>query len=846
MKRQSRLNKLASLTVGNVERLITDLDLEADGAVMIFTIDPHEVFDFCFPSGMDFADVSPAALREIADDQAALWSVFYERREFAFLPACYTREMSRLLDGLSAETLFIGARSNDPIRRAAAALGVSERAEGALRSPEGIEEIRRNFSVFLALVMGLYKLEYERLFDICKRRLAVKRISSTAFSTEDTRLIDDVLDEWAPGTVYEAARSILLKSEPRYAGRSSLKFPAVRRERAERNAQADAAAMDLVINANIELERLYLDKRLSRRCVLLYLSSAERSARVFADPRVESAMPVINGVRYNVLRNRDEVYLRVICEGRGDTSVAESGATGISRALEAARGLRRLVGYRERLAMISEGGLVGEAGLCESCGLRGLGSGSADADAGSVCDWRWYCELLDDITDSMEKKSAGMLNLALCSSLGSFANLLEQAKASDDAALQELLSTLNKIDGSADMGRRVKSESYLLFQVALAKGALASFIPEGMARGRPLRSGQDNVTGAAQHLPIAPRIPYGDYAGIVDGIVRFYRNNTADYAILHDAYRAFMEIDNGIIDPLVEHEIVRCLLLLGLPTAVADEAALQLAAWLLGERFAERQRQEVLYVACWAARRLGRYEEALDYATRGLEMDGADPRFWHGRGLAIMSLYDTYGGGMRVPRVVDIVAPHASHIPGVSEGLGDLPESAQDDLTVALASFDRAVDLYQKAESASLDAERQHDLVAVCLNNSVYTYAMLADIICCTMLSGRRGERVNECALADVSEVIRRAREALGRLKSTMPRDRWSPRHPEYFHTEATLETVESVVVGVLLNNPSGGLEKAKHALRELAHAMHLSKRRRDTELRLKITSLAKALATRG
>src|SRR6516225_2229974 len=87
-------SRISSQQIGEV---ISDLELIGhSNAKILFVVDPFEVIEFCFPIDPDRE--SNTNIEQLADDQAALFEVFYGRKLPTVLLPEYAEEITNHLD----------------------------------------------------------------------------------------------------------------------------------------------------------------------------------------------------------------------------------------------------------------------------------------------------------------------------------------------------------------------------------------------------------------------------------------------------------------------------------------------------------------------------------------------------------------------------------------------------------------------------------------------------------------------------------------------------------------------------------------------------------------------------
>jgi tetratricopeptide (TPR) repeat protein len=144
------------------------------------------------------------------------------------------------------------------------------------------------------------------------------------------------------------------------------------------------------------------------------------------------------------------------------------------------------------------------------------------------------------------------------------------------------------------------------------------------------------------------------------------------------------------------------------------------------------QKQEFLYLSCWAARRLRRYAEAIRYTDDGVALYPEDGRFYNGRSLSKFCWIQGRDGSERCPWT----------------------------LASAIEDSQEALRLFRD------DSKKYQDLIAATVNNIAFFYL---------------------CAKDEIPMWLEEASKYFSELVRILPRSKWRPEIPEYFHTEAVL-----------------------------------------------------------
>jgi len=783
---ESHLPDLYALSSQQIQQLINDLRMVNDqDAKVFFVVDPFELISFCFP--VHVSEDSDVDIRSLADDQAALYEVFY--RQNALLLSEYDAEMNRSLYYYEQTTTD---RFRDKAELVDRIIKEGERIWHTFPKgdiDENAEFLKKNFNIILAIAMGTFSLGISRLKDIYDLRLIKGDISQRVLP-EDVSEVRRIWGGYQRTEYWEVIKTQL--SQPYWDEDDQKKQL--------RSIEVDASAIDRIIYLNSSFEKSRLRGDLSTRYLFSYLSSALRTARVFTHKSVNRFLPIVNGEPYNFWRTRHQIFAYVVHksrEGKHSESIAN---------LERVREVLDEVGKFEGLFSSKDCvGCVLKTGLSEPVPV--VGSSPSD------CRWVDFCTKVKRLDDEIQRARSEVQNLGLINTLQDYERL-RGAKPSGDSQKQYLDFFRKTFHSPLTFEARVKMER--LQQWILVKSEFTTSFTDAFGINRPdfdhssLRSPEDFVTGSGQYLPTKPKLSAGSYQEILNSILGFYRN-PRNFAQVESAYKRYVVLDTTDVARAIdfEHELIRCLLYLALPrnyqnptqtesaTTSGDQKAYEHAESLMEfdkvieraewEKAPERIKQEFRYVQCWAARRTGHFRKAVALARQGIENNFADPRFFHGLCLAIYSW------------------------------LIKRPEDTVPQLEEAIEATQSAISLYQ-AQSTNGD---NNEVIAANYNNLAYFLAWSVELSQVEL--SQKTDALLRQRVADQSEqALAKAREALDNLKLLVDKGYWEQtNHPEYFHTEAYLEYWEFTLAS-LEGDFAKARQKLENAERDVAIAIRL------------------------
>lgn len=774
----TKLPDLYDLSAQQIQQLVDDLRfVTTDKAKIFFAIDPHELNDFCFP--IDPVNTTHEVnIKKIADDQAALFEIFYRQRPFLLKEYRSETEGKLTYYENTAEKLRDKSEMVDRLI-----------AEGKLVWGDDIpddetdsqaEFLRKNFSVILAIAMGIDSLGVTRLRDIYYRRLT-NRNPLNAATPRETATVQRILTSYKR-TPY---RNLILKQ----LTRSRDNYDDDRDEVPSHSHEVDADAIDHLIYLNSAFEEAWLAEKLDGRYLFNYLSSAHRTRKVFTNDLTATFLPVVNGQPYNFWRTRRQIFAYVVHKNRESDHV------------ESANNLERVRDVLEEVQAF-EGLFSSED--CHDCVLQNgstNGSGSARHAGSEQCHWRDFCEKVKGLDDEIQQARREVHNLGLINTLNDY-EALRSAKPRGESQKQYMEFFRSTFD--SPLTRNARRNMERLQQWILVKSEFTNSFTKALGVGKPefdhsaLRSPDDFVTGSGQYLPTKPKLWTKDYVEILSCILGFYRDPSKSDEV-ESAYKHYVQLDTETREINLEHELIRSLLYLALPrrrqatpetnSSTGDQKAYDhVEAIMAGETILdaidwkeapESVKQEFRYVQCWAARRSGRFKEAVELAQAGISQEPRDPRFFHGLCLSVYSW------------------------------LSKSPAADTPPVEMAIESARSAIRLYQETGIG----DENHDVIAANYNNLAYFLAWSVEL-------NQRAAAADDALVASQSrEAIAEGRIALDELKRITDPKTWErTKHPEFFHTEAYLEYHEFTIAIA-----NGDSERARNKLVNAKRAIDMS-----------------------
>jgi hypothetical protein len=647
------LRYLPVLSESQVDDLKRDLWLQEQGTTIYYAIDPHEIYDFCFPS-IHGGERAIDAQRQ-SDDQIALFELFFKAVPAPLLMAEYGPELERILDyvRITGNRHYAKVDNlNHMIERSAI------RRMGAEDSDEKIDRyIKDNFSHLLAAIMGVYSLGGDRLIQVASKL------------GESARLFDSLMP---PQVAESYNQSEIVEDAMRAALAGTKVDDPLERSRMRRSALTDALVVDQLIHINAQLESLRRRQTPNSNLVIAYLSSAQRTERIFRLDSVHAALPDVRGEKFSIWRTRAQFFTYAAYKVTDDSGQID---------------------YRKTESNLDD--------------LKAAVSSIRSARSKDVAELKdpvlraTVVRLLDQLEHRFEKNQSEIANLGLASNIGDYRALLADAEKSH-TEVGRIFRSIYKRHAGAE---HALSAMRLQIQTMLAQSELGRGVSASIGRDSEawLRDGRDAVTSSLQYLPIKPTLATPRYAGILNRILEFFTVPTMKMHqhlnVLLGAYNDFLkEITSAAPAKTArdgrpnspedaDRELVRCYLYFSFLAAEGDERAYGHAVDMA--RMYPARQQEFDYVACWAARRTLRYLDGWNLANAAIKRRPDDPRMYHGRALT------TYAW------------------------LADEKERGKCKLEVAgaIQDLETAIRLYKLPKTES------PEMTCVCLNNLAHLYS---------------------------------------------------------------------------------------------------------------------------
>ena len=780
------LSYLHSLTSEKIQEVIDDVRLMEAGVELYYAVDPHEIFDFCFP--IDPTSFKSVGIDAIADDQAALYEIFFLRQQKPILLKDYVNEIQGLISyferlgdemydasDMVEKLISEGALDeliDDAVKEEGQLWGIGDTgrlpAEQAENQQKLIELLQDKFNIILAVAMGIYSFGVDRFRKVCADLLGDEGHGGPYIR----QLLEMDFDQRIVETIYKEIMEIF--------GRAATDAEEVRRRR---TAFVDACAIDRLLRANSALIKAadQTTKKAPER-LILYLSTAPRTAKIFDLPKVKAALPKIKGRPFSFNRDRGQIFVYVVHKSETDNH-----AETISRLEEVKRTLEGLESFEKSNA------------LCSQCIL--------DGKKPTSCDLLEICESIKRLDDHIKQRRMEVRNLGLLNTLTDYQRLLKATpKGPSQAKFMDFFRQVYESRIRRVARERMLQKQQLLFMQAVTTDMWSRARAQSRNGGEHLRAGRDAITGTIQYLPLNPVISNERFIGMLSLILDYYktppRGGFRKVATIDQAYKLYLDFDVQVSELDAEHELVRCLLYLAFPTKEGDERAYEHIKQMLQRESVIRQyphaETEYLYVLCWAARRLKKYEEACDTASQALSRWGDDARFFHARAMSIYAW------------------------------LADKETAAQCNYSIndAISDARKAIELFEqnKEKFQGITGATYQELIGANYNNIAYFYAWAT-----LELLGTAHP------LDEVRAFLSEARTALDKLKEWIKQEDWGLTFPEFHHTEAYVEHFEFLFSKFEEPEEFNRIQKLENAKKSVDRAIQANPKSYYVELRDKL-----------
>lgn len=601
---------ISELKDDNFESLIKHEKLLQQGWKFHYILDADLIGNYCFPDGMKEGDKRrekrKLSREYISDEQVTLHSFFYFpiQAQYEMLLEGYVQELGAMINRARIEALqdssvntIITSQLNDLVVK----LREHRNAEGETRTRESTNVVEEFFIKIIATVLL-------RINGLKKTRML---IDSNRFTYETMELEDELLQDACDFEKGDEKREEIIRSL--YVDLKPVSSAAGSKDRSK-----DANAIERTLSINNYIQQRGNGEE--KKNLFLLAVDSPRMQDVFDHLKRHDVLPypVIGGVRYNLYRTTQEYFAYTICcVYNSDKSVDHD------KTIENLRNLR-------------EANMLFKKGA--STGLT--------PDSHSA------------IFDNYNNLLTAFGNL---STLRSFDSLYDSIKADlDDGKIKEIKTFLEEIKREeANLLQHVIRTHAQMLDDILHEAKFNEIFLRGIdimekeGSQFDISKGADCVEGSYQHLPIFFKFAriegsesYGeDILNITLPVLQIKPSGDELFEGMKQLLSRLYRIKSRGRYPL-EEKLIKALLYLILPVSdhresISAEAKkandVEAYHWLnkiaAGKDMGPLS-SEFLYIRCWVARRVGKFEKACELARRGIKEFGKDPRFYHGLMLA--------------------------------------------------------------------------------------------------------------------------------------------------------------------------------------------------------------------
>jgi hypothetical protein len=687
-----------------IEQIIQDLELEHRGATLYYALDPFDLVSFCFP--VDPNDPTIRSLDDIADEQAALYEVALSREPAPLLLSEYVDEVDSIFSYYKHHTDEAFYRTSTIEKLISGVHANRTSLEYAV--DRGLKDIEdpTHFNVVLAVVMGIYSLGIQRFQEVCQHITAPTE-------SEVSKIVLDLNAQYQRTEQTEFFEHQMVSLVPHK----------------ELSALTDARAIDRLMFINSGLEEAFLNKRLTNRHIILYLSSARRSREWFALPGILPRFPIINGIRYSIYRRPEHVFNMLVNRGSGDLTPAS-----IHDSIQKMKETLKLLQW-DRANRLNRQFSAHIQLQCARC----VQEGAAEQDCANCLNLN-NCKAVLALGERYSKQRVRTIqNLGLMSVVERYHELRQaQAESSDE---RRFLEYFKHVAEDAVVRKRAMdriTEYHRLIRVQLDFRSFLS-VPRDAERLNGVFHRRKVLYLFMVDLNPAVVLDdtYGDLLQALDASENVYTQSEA-LTLYDGAIRAFTLVD-GAKERLSDlHELLRCVIYLDCPTDIGDKMAFDHAREMLDNYPKSKYLNDFWLILSLVAPRLLRFDVGEWYANEGLASFPDDPRLHHARALNAIRLLKSQ----------------------------PMHEKREEKLALAIQEETAAI--------ALCNHQTFQRLRGVGWNNLAYYYCF------------------NDWHDKFDESRVRLAREAINSLKDVIPKETWAQEDISFFHTEALVEFYEA------------------------------------------------------
>lgn len=696
------------MNAGVIDTIIRDLELERDGARLYYAVDAHDVTYYCFP----VHETGPVDLDRIANEQAGWDQIFRVRKIRPLLPREYYEELDAYVEIVRKQASRYGAAAV-----LARILDLTQRSKRHVledvANPNIRKEDLRNFNIALMMHLGLYNIGLERLHWTRNRFNNPESKEMRAVLTEADR-------EYIPSPlVGDITKYLADTRDPAFSSSGTEGF------------YRDAAVIDRLLFLNERLIAAY-PERLESLHLILYLSSAGRTKRIFEQDFVINLLPKVSGHSYSIHRTFEHPYtlLALSVDGSDNSFQDDLGAS-----IERLKGIRDLLRW-DTLNKLNRHLSANARARCTKC----IQEGGREEDCEGCISLK-RCQAVKALEGLRASQGRSMLNLGLLSKIQSYADLAVGTKEVGKSRLGKLHQFFKESLNDADVQSRALAKMLAIENLMRVQRDFREFTYYVTPSLR--REDNELVRYQAHFFLLAPFDE--ENHEFIEQLVEL------EEIIGDEVYRRYDEVatdflnretrkETGTIIMEAPHELVRGLLYLCAPTNSGDQHAYKHATMLATQFQSSEFQNHILFFASWCCICVGRFDEARKYASEGAERFPDDPKF-----------------------------PHLLARANIREIEMNSADKGRESF------IQEAIVLQRQAVALAEKSPKNPWLVGVMYNSLAFYLCQI------------------DWAVPGFNKQIEEARKAVRQLKTAIPKEQWHPAYSNFFHTEAYLEYQEAL-----------------------------------------------------
>lgn len=294
---------LYKISTEDVQVLIDDLKLENDGYVINYIVDPYDIFRFSFPYGIKFDETTTRSLDEIGDEMLA-YTHFFGIHSPVLLDE-YEHELFTNREQIKkhCDDIFNGNLFSHFERK------YNESSDE--NKKKALDELKQTISFLLASSV-IKDTFVDKCEEICKKLQINDFVLKKPNKTTENLILDAFKNNRRTEWSEEAFISWVTKIDKDGDFKNSKDI-----SNELKTTFRDFVVIDRICNLNKELQQ----EPLSKKHLFLYFSSANKSEKIFSSEIVKKHLPLINGKNYNVLRHAKHSFIMFLLGGQDNENI---------------------------------------------------------------------------------------------------------------------------------------------------------------------------------------------------------------------------------------------------------------------------------------------------------------------------------------------------------------------------------------------------------------------------------------------------------------------------------------------------------------------------------------------